>query len=141
MSGVIRTREDLDARAAIGAATLYPDRLKIRIGSASCGLSAGARDVEAAAARAVEKLGLDATVSRTGCIGFCQREPMLDLLVPGGPRVSYGMMNPAKTSNLLESYASSGEANPKLALCRFDSETHVATGEKHIYTTSHQLSP
>ena len=71
MSRPIRNAADLDRAAAAGLATLYPQRLKILIGSASCGMAMGARDVEAAARRAVEELGLDAVVCRTGCIGFC----------------------------------------------------------------------
>ena len=49
MSQPIRTQDDLDRIGAIGEATLYPNRLKIMIGSASCGLAAGAAEVEAAA--------------------------------------------------------------------------------------------
>ena len=65
----------------------------------------GARAVEAAARRAVEELGLDAVVCRTGCIGFCAQEPLLDLVLPNGPRVSYGHMTPQKTRALLDAYA------------------------------------
>ena len=70
MSAPIHTLEDLDRAAEIGMARLYPRRLKILVGSASCGIAAGARDVEAAAIENVQRLGLDAEVSRTGCIGF-----------------------------------------------------------------------
>lgn len=84
----IRTEDDLARLGKLGTSTLYPDRLKILVGSASCGIAAGAREVEAAAVEAIEQLGLDATVSRTGCIGFCQQEPLVDLLLPGGPRSS-----------------------------------------------------
>ena len=49
MSRPIRNAADLDRRAAAGLATLYPERLKILVGSASCGVAMGARAVEAAA--------------------------------------------------------------------------------------------
>ena len=71
MSFPIRNSADLDQARAAGQATLRPQRLKILVGSASCGVAVGAREVEAAARRAVEELGLDAVVCRTGCIGFC----------------------------------------------------------------------
>jgi NADH:ubiquinone oxidoreductase subunit F (NADH-binding)/NAD-dependent dihydropyrimidine dehydrogenase PreA subunit/(2Fe-2S) ferredoxin len=132
----IRTRGDLDKVGALGLSLLYPDRLKIAIGSASCGIAAGARDVEAAAIEAVKDLQLDAAVSRTGCIGFCQQEPLLDLTLPGGPRVSYGNMTPKAVRALLESYATNQNLMPKLALCRFEKELHVATGEIHTYPPS-----
>ena len=133
MTEPIRTEDDLARLGTLGTSTLYPDRLKILIGSASCGIAAGAREVEAAVVEAVEQLGLDATVSRTGCIGFCQREPLVDLLLPGGPRVSYHSMTAKKIRRLLEAYAAEEDLKPKTALCRFQNELHVATGETRSY--------
>ena len=133
MTRPIRNAADLDQLAAAGLATLYPQRLKILVGSASCGLAMGARAVEAAAIRAVKELGLDAAVCRTGCIGFCAQEPLLDLVLPGGPRLSYAQMTPEKTRELLEAYAARGELKPEWALGRFQAEEHVSTGDAHRY--------
>jgi NADH:ubiquinone oxidoreductase subunit F (NADH-binding)/(2Fe-2S) ferredoxin len=133
MSRPIRTVADLDQAGAAGSATLYPKRLKILVGSASCGVAMGARAVEAAARQAVQQLKLDAAVCRTGCIGFCAKEPLVDLVLPDGPRVSFAAMTPAKTRDLLAAYASRGDAWLGLALGRFASEEHVATGETHKY--------
>jgi len=133
MSRPIRNAADLEQAAAAGRAALYPGRLKIIVGSASCGVALGARAVEAAALRAVAQLGLDATVSRTGCIGFCAREPLLDLVLPNGPRISYGNMTPAKTRELVAAYAVGGDLRPELALGRFATEEIVSTGETHEY--------
>jgi len=133
MSRRIRSLADLQAAAAAGRATLYPSRLKILVGSASCGVAVGARAVEAAARRAVDQLGLDAAVCRTGCIGFCAKEPLLDLVLPNGPRVSYAHMTPEKTLAVLEAYASRQDLKPELALGRFEREEHVSTGGFHQY--------
>jgi NADH:ubiquinone oxidoreductase subunit F (NADH-binding)/(2Fe-2S) ferredoxin len=133
VSAPIRNLSDLDRLAAVGAATLYPDRLKILVGSATCGVAMGAREVEDAARRAVDDLGLDAVVARTGCIGFCGREPLLDLVLPSGPRVSYGNMTAEKARELLAAYAADGDTKPELALGRFEKEDHVSTGEVHEY--------
>ena len=129
----IRSIADLKGVQAEGLATLYPNRLKIAVGSASCGLAVGAGAVEAAALAAVKEFGLDATVTRTGCIGFCSREPLLDLYLPNGPRVSYGNMTPEMTRDLLAGYAKDKELRPDLALGRFESEEHLLTGEAHSY--------
>ena len=91
------------------------------------------REVEAAVLRAVEDLKLDATVARTGCIGFCQREPLVDLMLPGGPRISYANMTAKRIRELLESYAGENDVKPKWALCRFAHEDHVAVGQRHEY--------
>jgi len=42
---------------------------------ATCGISAGADKVYAALAQRIAELGLDVVLAKTGCIGFCQREP------------------------------------------------------------------
>src|SRR5512134_3155274 len=120
MSRPIRKAADLAEAEAAGLATLYPDRLKILVGSASCGVAVGARAVEAAAVNAVKELGLDAVVARTGCIGFCSREPLLDLMLPNGPRISYANMAPEATRELLSAYAR-GDLKPDVALGRFES--------------------
>jgi NADH:ubiquinone oxidoreductase subunit F (NADH-binding)/(2Fe-2S) ferredoxin len=133
MSRPLRNIADLDEAAAAGRATLYPKRLKILVGSASCGVAVGARVVEAAVVRAVKELKLDAVVARTGCIGFCSREPLLDLMLPNGPRISYSSMTPERTRDLLSSYASGGNLHPEWALGRFESEEHVSTGDVHKY--------
>jgi len=132
MSQPLHNLADLEQAASAGQATLYPERLKILIGSASCGVAMGARAVEAAAQRSVEELGLEAVVCRTGCIGYCSQEPLLDLVLPSGPRVSYGNMTAEKTRALLAAYAA-GDFKPEWALGRFDSEELVSTGVIHQY--------
>ena len=82
---------------------------------------------------AVNDLGLDAVVCRTGCIGFCAKEPLVDLLLPNRLRLSYGNMTPEKTRRLLEDYAARGDLKPETALGRFESEEYVSTGEVHKY--------
>jgi len=133
MTSPIRNSEDLQRVAASGLATLYPARLKILVGSASCGVAMGAREIEAAAVQAVRQLGLDAVVCRTGCIGFCAREPLVDLMLPNGPRLSYAEMTPQKTRDLLAAYASRGDLRLDQALGRFAAEPHVSTQEVHEY--------
>ena len=133
MSRQIRDAADLDRAGAAGQGTLYPQRLKILVGSASCGVAMAPGPSRRPPSAPSKELALDAVVSRTGCIGCCGQEPLLDLLVPGGPRVSYSRMTPEKTRPLLEAYASRGDLRPDLAFGRFEREEHVATGECHRY--------
>ncbi|MGA2507058.1 MAG: NADH-quinone oxidoreductase subunit NuoF [Chitinispirillaceae bacterium] len=133
MSMKIMNANDLARAAVAGTSTLYPDRVKILIGSASCGLAMGARKIEEAALATLRELKVDAMVTRTGCIGFCAREPLLDIVAPDGPRVSYGNMTPEKTRALLSAYFKNNNLKTELALGRFSSEEHVSTGETHVY--------
>jgi len=101
----IRNLKDLQRAKEYGLRSLYPDRVKIAVGMATCGLATGAREVYEAISQAVEQQGLSAMVTQTGCLGFCQREPLVDVLVPGKPRVFYAEMSPDKAAALVAELA------------------------------------
>jgi NADH:ubiquinone oxidoreductase subunit F (NADH-binding)/(2Fe-2S) ferredoxin len=107
--------------------------MKIVVGSASCGISAGARAVEEAAIASVKELNIDAAVSRTGCVGFCQREPLVDIVVSGMPKVSYGNMTASKIKKLLESYAKDGKLKYDDAIYWYKQEEIVSLGDVYTY--------
>ena len=69
MSQKLHTMKDIEQVASVGKATLYPDCLKISIGSATCGLAMGARKIEEAVVKTLKEFKKDALVTRTGCIG------------------------------------------------------------------------
>jgi NADP-reducing hydrogenase subunit HndC len=133
MSKKILNAGDLDRAAAAGAAPLYPGRVKILIGAGTCGLAMGAKKIEEAALATLKELKTEAIIAKTGCIGFCSREPLLDIVAPDGPRISYGDMTPEKTRDLLLAYFRNRDVKPGMALGRFSVEEHVLTGETHSY--------
>ncbi|MGB2990719.1 MAG: (2Fe-2S) ferredoxin domain-containing protein, partial [Candidatus Zixiibacteriota bacterium] len=61
----------------------------IYIGTASCGLAAGAMEVLGSVRETLKKNRLKAKIVRVGCIGPCYLEPLMDIAVPGQPRISY----------------------------------------------------
>ncbi len=68
---------------------------------------------------------------RTGCIGCCAQEPLLDLC-SGGPRICYAGMTPEKTRTLLQAYTQ-GNLMPQWALGRFASEEIISSGQTYAY--------
>lgn len=38
----------------------------------------------------IERRKLDVVVTQTGCIGMCEKEPLLDVQLPGKERITYG---------------------------------------------------
>ncbi|HEY3314575.1 MAG TPA: (2Fe-2S) ferredoxin domain-containing protein [Bacillota bacterium] len=69
--------------------------VKLVVGMGTCGIAAGARDVMAAILDELQKRNLTAvTVSQTGCVGLCDREPLVDVIKSGEPRVTYGRVTP-----------------------------------------------
>lgn len=83
---------------------LNRERPWIRIGTAICGKAAGAEDTLEALRGELERRGLEATVSEVGCLGLCFAEPLVDIMLPGGPRVFYPRVTPERVPELLESH-------------------------------------
>ena len=55
---------------------------KVTIGLSSCGVAAGAAQVYEAFRREFDARGLSTPLRRTGCIGMCYREPLVDTAWP-----------------------------------------------------------
>ena len=101
----ITRRADLDRLAAAGRETLYCERIRINVGMATCGQAAGAAEVWAAIEEVAAQRHLDLALVRTGCIGYCQKEPLVDLRLPGTGRLLYGGMTAARVPALLDDLA------------------------------------
>jgi NADH-quinone oxidoreductase subunit F len=79
----------------------YP---RIFVGTGSCGLAAGADAVFDAAKAYVREAGTDIHLIRTGCMGMCHQEPILEVHLPGRPRVVYGGVAPDRVAALLTAH-------------------------------------
>jgi len=130
---MIRKWEDLQEIRKRGERKLRPNKIKITVGTATCGLATGSGEVLKAARDAVEQYNLDAIVAETGCIGFCQKEPIVDVWIPGFPRIFYSEMTPAKMKQLVEALAK-GQHRPELALGKIISETNLIDESVYNYT-------
>ena len=88
----------------------------LRVGTALCGQAAGADAVVAALRDALQSQGVDARVSEVGCIGLCYAEPLLDVQLPGGPRVFYGNFDPEQAAKVVSAHVAGGQPVEELAL-------------------------
>ncbi|MEE8418705.1 MAG: NADH-quinone oxidoreductase subunit NuoF [Dehalococcoidales bacterium] len=89
---------------------------RIFVGTATCGRAAGAMAVVEAIEKEISRLGIDATVMQVGCIGLCYAEPIIDILKPGHPRVTYSRVTPEVIPQLLEDYLVNDNPRPDLAM-------------------------
>ena len=101
----INSFADLETLRAAGLASLYSDRLKITVGMATCGLAAGADAIHDTLKQRISQRGLDATLATTGCIGYCQQEPLVDVRLPGGGRLLYTQMTRPRARALVDDLA------------------------------------
>lgn len=99
----IRSKDDLDKiRSKVHDSLYSPPCLKINVGMATCGIATGAQDTYNKALEIFEKEGV--SVAKTGCMGFCEQEPLVDILAPGKPRIVYRHVTEDKIQEVVESY-------------------------------------
>lgn len=84
--------------------------IRVVVGMATCGISAGARPVLNAI---VEELAREnvagVQVTQTGCIGICQYEPVVEVYEPGKEKVTYVKMTPEKAIRMVRQHLIKGE--------------------------------
>jgi len=92
----------------------YPDGIKVNIGMASCGIAAGAK---ASLEKALKELPQDngTQICQTGCIGFCEEEPLVEIFAAGRPRVIYRHITADKILDTIQGYIQ-GNYNKKWIL-------------------------
>ena len=91
----------------------------IYLGTASCGKAAGAMEVLQAIHETLNDLGLKAKVVQVGCIGPCYMEPLMDVAMPGRPRISYAQVTPEKAQKILKACLVEGDILPRMAKGHF----------------------
>ncbi len=95
--------------AAVWQELQQSPRPVIYIGTASCGLAAGAGETGEAVHKYLERSGIDGRVVPVGCIGPCYLEPLVDIQMPGRPRISYANVSAKDVPALLEAFFEKGE--------------------------------
>src|SRR5512139_1120969 len=98
-----------------GKASLFPNRIKITVGMATCGLAAGADVVFDTLRQRLEQRGLDVILTKTGCLGCCHQEPIVEVRLPpsGSAPLLYTKMTRARARALVDELArGSPPANP-----------------------------
>lgn len=74
----------------------------IYIGTATCGLGAGAGKTKLKAQEYLTRHQLNATIIDVGCIGLCSSEPIMDIQLPGKKRISFEKVTSDKVEGILD---------------------------------------
>jgi NADH:ubiquinone oxidoreductase subunit F (NADH-binding)/(2Fe-2S) ferredoxin/NAD-dependent dihydropyrimidine dehydrogenase PreA subunit len=129
----IQTKSDLEKMREKGLESLYPRTTKISVGMATCGLSTGAGKVYEAIQREIEKAKVPVRLEQTGCIGFCQREPVVDILEPGKPRIFYQGVTPEQCGELVQKWLEN-KVMQDLLFCKMEKEDWILEGTVKNYS-------
>lgn len=86
-------------------------KTRVVVGLATCGVAAGAQSVHDAIAAELEKQDLkDVLLVRTGCIGICQFEPVVEVYMPHQGKTTYVHMTPEKAVRMVDQHLLGGNA-------------------------------
>jgi len=91
-------------------------RARILIGLGTCGLAAGGGEVLDAVQQQLVALDTNVETLGVGCIGACFLEPLVDIVKPGWPRISYGEMDPQKAAQLVSDFVVGTDCHPDWAV-------------------------
>jgi NADH-quinone oxidoreductase subunit F len=95
----------------------------ILVGLATCGMAAGANGVLKAIKGELTKRNIQANIIPVGCIGLCYLEPIVDIVKPGHPRISYCRVTPENVIKLIEDYLVDDNPRPDMALGNFGEDS------------------
>ena len=102
---------------------------KVIVGMGTCGLSAGARAVydrleELSTAKGAPVFEL----CRTGCIGMCYREPLVEVRDESGDRAIYGEVDPDLAGRIIEEHIGRGRPLEEHIAIRFAADAEGPDG-------------
>jgi len=117
----INDLSDLEKVKNEGLRLIYPDKIKISVGLATCGIATGAQEVYDELKLQIEKNKLDAILAKTGCLSFCQEEPLVDIFIPGLPKLIYKEMTPDKSREVVIAIKD-GQIKEEYLLCKLKEE-------------------
>ncbi len=118
----IKSLEDLrkiKEKSQLQTKTRVNNQKQVIIGMGTCGIAAGAREVMSAVLEELAKRNLnDVSVLQTGCIGMCQKEPLLDIVRPGEDRVTYGPVYPSDVPRIIAEHLVNGNIVEDLVVAK-----------------------
>ncbi len=100
----IQSRADIEEISREYINEIYsPDYVKVNIGMASCGIAAGAK---ASYDRGMQdfKDSKSVKICQTGCIGFCEEEPLVEIFGKGSPRIVYKKITEEKIGEVIQGH-------------------------------------
>ncbi|MFN2313761.1 MAG: ferredoxin [Bacteroidales bacterium] len=103
-------REEARAKLDLRVKGDSPEGLvQVKVAMATCGIASGARPIMEFFADELEKRGIGAVVTQTGCMGYCYAEPTVEVQLPGQEPVVFGFVDRKRADEIIEKYVKNGE--------------------------------
>ena len=85
------------------------NQVHVKVAMATCGIASGARETMEFMTEALEKRGVNALVTKVGCMGYCYAEPTIEVRLPGKEPLVFGGVDREKADEIIEKYIKGGE--------------------------------
>ncbi|HEX7432207.1 MAG TPA: (2Fe-2S) ferredoxin domain-containing protein [Anaerolineaceae bacterium] len=84
--------------------------VQVIVGMGTCGIAAGARETMKAILDVIESQSLSGIiVSQTGCVGQCEKEPIVQVIVGDQPKVTYGKVGSEVARQIIKEHILGGK--------------------------------
>ncbi|MCF8053970.1 MAG: (2Fe-2S) ferredoxin domain-containing protein [Deltaproteobacteria bacterium] len=94
-------------------------RVRVTVHMGTCGIASGAKLVLDSLMEEIgeAKIG-DVTVTTSGCMGLCSREPLVTVEVVGEEPIKYEFVNPSKMKQIFKRHILLGEVQTPFVLAK-----------------------
>lgn len=100
-----RIKEEAQAKIELREKSEHPEqRIQIKVAMGTCGIAAGSNATMVCFLEQVEQNGLDAVVTQTGCMGYCDEEPTVEITKPGEQPTVFKKVDCAKAKEIIQNY-------------------------------------
>jgi NADP-reducing hydrogenase subunit HndB len=83
---------------------------QVIVAMGTCGIAAGARDTMKSILNYIETNDVSGVlVTQTGCIGMCEREPIVQVVIGEQPKVTYGKVTPEIADRIMKEHVLGGQ--------------------------------
>jgi NADP-reducing hydrogenase subunit HndB len=83
---------------------------QVIVGMGTCGIAAGARETMKTVLNYIETENLqNILVTQTGCIGLCEQEPILQVVIGEQPKVTYGKVTSEVAREIMKAHVQGGK--------------------------------
>jgi NADP-reducing hydrogenase subunit HndB len=87
-----------------------PGNIQVIVAMGTCGIAAGARDTMKSVLRFIENEKVSGVaVTQTGCIGLCEQEPIVQVVIGDQPKVAYGKVNVQVAEKIVKQHIQNGQ--------------------------------
>ena len=98
-------REGMQAKIKLRENGIQAESIvRIKVAMSTCGIASGAKEIMNYLMDELERQGIEAVVTQTGCMGYCYAEPTIEVTVPGKEPIVFGYVDKFKATEIIEKY-------------------------------------